>query len=122
MFNDYEIVSCQIVSLDNHLTALKHVSFVKIDIEGAEFFALQGMRQLLDKFKPVILIEIQPSFLKGFDIDAESFRKYILEDMGYQIYKYNVTTKKLVLYDVPFDDDNYILIHKDRIAEYNNLM
>jgi FkbM family methyltransferase len=122
MFNDYEIVSCQIVSLDNHLTALKHVSFVKIDIEGAEFFALQGMRQLLDKFKPVILIEIQPSFLKGFDIDAESFRKYILEDMGYQIYKYNATSKKLVSYDVPFDDDNYILIHKERIAEYNNLM
>jgi hypothetical protein len=27
-----------------------------------------------------------------------------------------------VSYDVPFDDDNYILIHKDRIAEYNNLM
>jgi FkbM family methyltransferase len=122
MFNDYEIVSCQIVSLDDHLKNLKKVSFVKIDIEGAEFFALQGMRQLLDRFKPAILVEIQPSFLKGFQIDAEAFRRYILDDMGYQIYKYHPESKKLVAYEVPFDDDNYILIHRDTLSQYSNLM
>jgi FkbM family methyltransferase len=37
---------------------LERIDLIKIDIEGAELFALKGMQQHLQKFKPAILIEM----------------------------------------------------------------
>lgn len=37
---------------------LERFDFLKIDIEGAELYALKGMRVALEKFKPQILIEM----------------------------------------------------------------
>ncbi len=37
---------------------LDRLDFIKIDIEGAELFALEGMVKRIQKFKPIILIEI----------------------------------------------------------------
>lgn len=52
----------QIVELevfdDVFFDRLTSLDFVKIDIEGSELFALQGMSKTLEKFKPQILIEI----------------------------------------------------------------
>ncbi|MEI9806548.1 MAG: FkbM family methyltransferase [Bacteroidota bacterium] len=49
---------CEVVDIDSFLLPkLKKLTFVKIDIEGAEYFALKGMEKTLQQFKPVILIE-----------------------------------------------------------------
>jgi FkbM family methyltransferase len=55
---DVERVRVQAVPLDG-LEALrgKKVSFVKIDVEGAEGDVLQGMRAILDESRPVVFIE-----------------------------------------------------------------
>lgn len=37
---------------------LKRLDFIKIDIEGAELYALQGMKKTIKKFLPLVLIEI----------------------------------------------------------------
>src|SRR5690606_12853294 len=49
---------------DEFFDKLDRLDMVKIDIEGAELFALQGMRKSLEKFKPNLIIEMEQ---KTFD-------------------------------------------------------
>jgi FkbM family methyltransferase len=37
-------------------------AFVKIDVEGAEGFVLQGMDRVLDEFAPVVMLEVHPNW------------------------------------------------------------
>jgi FkbM family methyltransferase len=46
---------CEIVKLDEAI--FEKVSFLKIDVEGAELFVLQGARRILRESRPVILFE-----------------------------------------------------------------
>jgi FkbM family methyltransferase len=39
-----------------------HISFIKIDVEGAELEVLLGMQESIGKFKPVILCEVLDSY------------------------------------------------------------
>ena len=43
---------------DEYFDKLDRFDFLKIDIEGAELYALKGMQKSLAKFKPEILIEL----------------------------------------------------------------
>tara|TARA_R110001583_G_scaffold34847_6_gene116638 strand:+ start:9059 stop:9499 length:441 start_codon:yes stop_codon:yes gene_type:complete len=83
-FSENEIANC--VSLDNYFrqSSIKKVDFIKIDIEGYEFSALLGMKNILLKFHPILLIEIlednkQLSTNKKTIID-------FLEDIEYKQY------------------------------------
>ena len=65
-FAKEEIIICEGKKVDDLLfDKLRTLSFIKMDIEGAELFALQGMQKTIKKFTPVILIEIQPFFFGG---------------------------------------------------------
>jgi hypothetical protein len=56
-------------------------NFVKIDVEGAEFDVLVGMRDTLAKFKPHIMLETHPMWLpNGLSIE-ELVRPLV--DIGY---------------------------------------
>ena len=44
-------------SLDHYFPPSSILNFIKIDIEGAESFVLQGMRRILRELRPIILIE-----------------------------------------------------------------
>ena len=52
-----EIVRC--ISLDEYAESanLKSVDYIIMDIEGAEFDAMQGARKLLQRFRPIIIFE-----------------------------------------------------------------
>lgn len=49
------------------VAAIKKVNLIKIDIEGAEIKALEGMRIVLEKHRPVVFIEVIASLLAKFD-------------------------------------------------------
>ena len=51
---------------------IDQIDILKIDIEGAELFALQGMQKTIKKWLPVILIEINPFFLKTLALPPRS--------------------------------------------------
>ena len=113
-FDKHESFSCEVVSLDSFLPKLTRLDFVKIDIEGAELFALQGMRKLLAQHKPIVLIEICPFFLRGFKLEEADLRNFITE-IGYEIFRYE--NEQLVPYSAAeFADSNYILLHKEKSA------
>jgi hypothetical protein len=45
---------------------LSRLDFMKIDVEGAEVGLLQGAEETIDRFRPVLMIEINPSTLQRF--------------------------------------------------------
>ncbi len=59
---------------------------VKIDIEGAEMMALQGMSGLLrsDKKPRALVLELHPLFLPAFGTDLTAIFKFLIEN-GYKI-------------------------------------
>lgn len=123
--DNYETFDCEVVDIDTFLLpALKNLTFVKIDIEGAEYFALQGMQKTLLQFKPVILIEIVPLFLKSFKVSIEEFQHFIEKELGYVIFEYDKPNQKLVqITGTPLQKDrNYILIHTDKVNNFSHLI
>ena len=50
--------SVQCVTLDSMLEKRAAPSFVKVDVEGAEVFVLEGASRLLSEFHPTFLIEV----------------------------------------------------------------
>ena len=118
-----EEFDCQVVDIDSFLFAsLKNLTFVKIDIEGAEYFALKGMEKTLAKFKPAILIEIVPVFLKSFKIEIDFFQEYLEQTLGYKIFIYNPEQKIMQASASITQDRNYILLHASKLADYKHLI
>lgn len=58
------------------------VDFVKIDVEGAELHVLRGMASTLARFKPVLLVELEPRLLCSFGVQADDVVSY-LTSIGY---------------------------------------
>ena len=70
----------QAVSLDQYFAQGPLINFVKMDIEGAEYLALRGMQRLLQRDRPICLIELHGE--KGQK--ADQFLKesdYVLMDL-----------------------------------------
>ncbi|MGE3260744.1 MAG: FkbM family methyltransferase [Bacteriovoracia bacterium] len=115
-------VRCQVAALDSAewRERIARVAFIKIDIEGAEYFALKGMAALLGRDQPVVLMEICPLFLAGFKITPESLHG-LIADLGYRTFSYD-TDKKLLVEQrgADYRDGNYILIHENRLGEFTS--
>ena len=65
---------------------LSRLDFIKIDIEGAELFALKGMKNTIEKFKPDILIEINNDTFKSAGYTINDIL-YFLEIFNYKPFK-----------------------------------
>lgn len=73
------------VRLDDVLHDWDRVDFVKIDIEGAEYKALNGMINTLKKFRPVIISEFSPSLIGWISsVTPETYLEFLI-NLGYGI-------------------------------------
>ncbi len=74
----------KVITLDAYVKEhkLDRIDVIKMDIESAEFAALQGMKETLQKFHPKMLIEINPERLAAMGSSAEELMK-LLESFGY---------------------------------------
>lgn len=80
-----QILRVQTQKLDDVLPDDLHVSMMKIDIEGAEFQALEGMQGCLGRCHPDLIIEVTRDYLQGMDHAPEDLLK-ILEPFGYRMF------------------------------------
>jgi FkbM family methyltransferase len=92
--NNYTLKECVLsTSIDDYLSQKGDVTItlIKIDIEGGEYLALKGMEQTLKKYKPALLIEINPEIIERTpftqnDIAAFlnklGYRKYFIDNFG----------------------------------------
>jgi FkbM family methyltransferase len=65
---------------------LKRLDFIKIDIEGAELFALNGMINHLKKFKPQILLEMNEATFNSAGYTSKDMFSF-LSKLGYKPYR-----------------------------------
>jgi len=75
----------KVVSIDEWFSrsGLKKVDLIKIDVEGNEPAVLKGMESVIKKFRPVLIMEVNPETLLLFkwtvrDIDL------LVREMGYE--------------------------------------
>jgi FkbM family methyltransferase len=82
-----EFTRCLVKSvvLDEYLTGVENISFVKIDVEGAEILVLNGMKKIIQIQKPVIFIEHGvngPEYFGNTSLDLWK----ICKDLSYQVF------------------------------------
>ncbi|QND51520.1 FkbM family methyltransferase [Phyllobacterium sp. 628] len=77
------LVPC--VRLDDVLHEWNRVDFVKIDIEGAEYKALNGMIKTLRRFRPLIISEFNPNLIAWISsVPGEDYLAFLFS-LGYRI-------------------------------------
>ncbi len=74
-----------ITTLDQELGSINSVSFIKIDIEGYEFEALQGGKNLIEKYHPYIVFEFTSSLYEQAREGKSKKLLFYLMDMGYTV-------------------------------------
>ena len=80
----YETQEVPCITLDSFVksSAMSQLDAIKIDTEGAEKFVLQGAKNTITKFKPLILLEYDNKNTKQFDYNRGEL-KNLLMDYGY---------------------------------------
>jgi FkbM family methyltransferase len=73
------------VSIDSLLDDLPAVRLVKIDVEGAELLALRGMRRLLERDRPFLILEVDDGFLRELGGAARQVCE-LLTERGYELH------------------------------------
>ena len=67
---------------------LGKIKLIKMDVEGAEPFALMGMRRTIEEHRPIMVIELNRDCLrKYFKVDSDSIWNQ-LKELGYEIYTF----------------------------------
>ena len=63
--------------------ALPGCDLIQLDIEGYEYFALQGAVQTIEQYHPVIIVEWFDAWSARYGVDKPTFDKFF-SDRGYQ--------------------------------------
>jgi FkbM family methyltransferase len=130
-FKNNKIVKIETTTIDQELSKKDLSNFavvIKLDIEGNEFNAIQGGKDTILKYEPLITIELSRYNFNNQNYNSDYFRKF-LNDFKYKIYD-----DKLVLLNIETLIDrignldqshqtigNYFLI-KDFSYVYNKLL
>ena len=76
--------------LDELIDSATKVDLIKMDIEGAEYLALQGMQRIISEHAPIIISEISDEFLKR--VSSVSLSEYLALLLGCE--KYSIAVIK----------------------------
>ncbi len=120
-FEQSKEIQCPIVVIDDTLpAAIGDVSFIKCDIEGADYYALKGAAKLIAHHKPSVVCEINPWFLEGFGLTVEQLVSFFT-DQGYRLYRYE--NHKLI-HSQASDvfEDNWVFIHPSRESRFAGIL
>lgn len=125
--NDYTSkTEIESVSMDD-IIPNKKVDFIKIDIQGFEYFAFQGMKEIFKQNEDLkIIAELYPYGLNNSGIKVEQFVSY-LRNSEFYIYKMSENALNILTDDdvKSLNNENYrihivdILLSKKAIHEAN---
>jgi FkbM family methyltransferase len=76
----------QAVTLDEFLKDEPRIDIIKMDIEGAEWLALQGMHQLIQRHRPAIFTEFHPVALETVSGITPELYLSQLRDLEYEVF------------------------------------
>jgi len=93
---DREFIYVEVVKLDDYFKNFDgKIDIIKMDIQGAEMGAIEGMRLLLHKNKELKLFtEFWPSGLKQFGVEPEEYLRLLIE-LNFTLYDINEQEKRI---------------------------
>jgi FkbM family methyltransferase len=108
-------------TLDNIVQrhGLSTIHLIKIDIEGAELEALQGMSQILKTHRPVLILEMNEEAQQQRNSSTQVL-KDILHEHGYT--PFSLTNKGFLTPYTPKPFENTVFIPSEQSAELRNFM
>ncbi|MEP7233995.1 MAG: FkbM family methyltransferase [Ignavibacteriota bacterium] len=114
-----EVIEVEAVRFDDFIKSEKineSIDLIKMDIEGAELFALEGMQNFLDSGnRPIFILEINDEMM-GLAGYPESAVQDFLSGYDYQAYK--ITKKGLQgpVLSLPPACENYCFLHQSSLS------
>ncbi len=104
----------KVIAADSILTKEEKINFIKIDVEGYEYFALLGLSETIKKFHPTILIEFTPYLYNLSDKSHGQKILDLLKNSGYTMYDLEHNDKVV-------DEDFMDFINTEKILQTNLL-
>jgi len=103
-FNNYE-VECK--KLDDVIKD-KEISFIKIDVEGHELSVIEGANNIINKYKPTLLVEIEEKHTKKPILNTINK----IKEFGYKVYFFkNNQIREIIDHNIPNEERNFIFIN-----------
>ena len=90
LLREESVPTCPLDELVEELK-LERVDVVKIDVEGAELKVLQGMRRIVERWRPKILFELAPDSLAAQNTSVEALLDWF-PNKGYKLLEFAETT------------------------------
>lgn len=81
---DNEKIICKVEQLDEYVKAqgVERIDFIKLDVEGAEIFALRGGLKSIEKYKPILFVEMLRKWAAKYGYHPNEIIA-MLEQIGY---------------------------------------
>jgi FkbM family methyltransferase len=114
----------KVITLDSWFagSGLTKVDIIKIDVEGNELYALKGMKEIITRFKPYILLELNPETLAYFGLTTADVLNFALQFS----YKHYIITEPGKLKELNaaqiITTVNVALVHAERLESVSNLL
>ncbi|QEG20297.1 FkbM family methyltransferase [Mariniblastus fucicola] len=106
--NSVQDVECETVDAFVNRAKLTKLSFLKCDVEGAEYLVMKGGQNTLQRFAPVVLLEIESRHTSKFGYTPVEMVQY-MKSLGYRVYV--VAEGKLSEVSEPSSDcNNYFFV------------
>ncbi|MGB8324588.1 MAG: FkbM family methyltransferase [Candidatus Acidiferrum sp.] len=78
-------IPVRVVTLDEIIPANESIAFIKLDIEGGEFHAIQGGIETIRRSKPVIVFESGSNSIGQYGVKPDDVYRFMAETLGYQL-------------------------------------
>lgn len=94
---------------------LNAVDFIKCDVEGLEFYMLKGGKGVIEKYKPILLIELYEEWCIKCGYSSEQVIDF-LKNMGYEIFQSTDGKLYKIHHEILSSSDryNYFFLHKNK--------
>jgi len=113
----------KVVAIDDWVktSGLSKIDVIKLDIEGSELAALKGMKEVLQKQKPVLIVEVNPETLSMFNLKPSDIYDH-LKQLHFEGFLILENAKLEHLNHVEINQTtNALFIHKDKKRKYPEL-
>lgn len=105
------VISCKILKLDTYVSQqnIDRIKYIKIDVEGFEYFVLKGAINLLQAKKiDIIQIEVNDT-IKQADVVVEDILE-LINKFNYMLCSYNVELNQLAPVKYSTKRENYFVV------------